>query len=605
VEAAGSPSLSRISATTPSPTPSSAGRPRERCVKIDCRDKREKLREVIKERDTLKQTLIDERKTAYTNYVEGMGRAHFDAMMGRVRAEHDADVKDLKKHNASYLKKSKKLGEERKVLLDELAEVMGLYTISEQTIAATARREALDMRARGREERQLEAAAADVKHQMETARVRSELEIEEAGRQASVAEERAIAAECQAATARRDADAEREAARLAMEDADLSNYQTKLLQRQIDRAKSKADKIELQLQQLAPTIQHLSANRSADEWQALHADAKRKAEQRERDTLRRTLSATAWRPACLADVLDELGILTQLFNTRQGWRIYFGKVKVLHTKLEKDDFGIRFGLFLHIELRIPLAKIQLCVEAACKEYHRNLNRFSKKPWLSNPYNKSMILYTPRIVPARTKLEPVIKELAATLGVQSTENGLLAFRSIDVILQEIVARDMGKLKMPTLPEFYGGLKLPIIISRDATGKGRRAPCSSPLALSVCPGPPSPARPCTSYASASAVMIALARGVCLAPTCPPSTPWSPPPQRVRPRRSRWKGSSEKSWWIPTSPTTCLLSAMESILPTQDGAAARAMRRCGRSPPSPPPYPRCARSSAARGRRHAAGS
>ena len=351
MEAAGSPSLSRISATTPSPTPSSGGRPRENCRKLDCLDKAEQLREVIKERDTLKQTLITERKTAYKNYTEGVGRAHFDAMMGGVRDEHDADVKKLKENNSSYLAKSKMLGKERKVLLDELAEVMGLYTISEQTIAATARREALDMRARGREERQLEAAAADVKHQMETARVRSELEIEEAGRQASVAEERAIAAECQAATARRDADAEREAARLAMEDADLSNYQTKLLQRQIDRAKSKADKLELQLQQLAPTIQHLSANRSADEWQALDADAKRKAEQRERDTLRRTLSATAWRPACLADVLDELGILTQLFDTRQGWRIYFGKVKVLHTKLEKDDFGIRFGLFLHIELR--------------------------------------------------------------------------------------------------------------------------------------------------------------------------------------------------------------------------------------------------------------
>ena len=38
------------------------------------------------------------------------------------------------------------------------------------------------------------------------------------------------------------------------------------------------------------------------------------------------------------------------------------------------------------------------------------------------------------------------------------------------MQEILSRDAGKLKMPTLPEFYRGLQLPIIISRDATGKG---------------------------------------------------------------------------------------------------------------------------------------
>jgi hypothetical protein len=78
--------------------------------------------------------------------------------------------------------------------------------------------------------------------------------------------------------------------------------------------------------------------------------------------------------------------------------------------------------------------------------------------------------TPRIIPARTKLEPVIKQIAESLGVQTGENGLVAFRSFYVVVQEILSRDAGKLTMPTLPEFYGGLKLPIIISRDATGKG---------------------------------------------------------------------------------------------------------------------------------------
>ena len=78
--------------------------------------------------------------------------------------------------------------------------------------------------------------------------------------------------------------------------------------------------------------------------------------------------------------------------------------------------------------------------------------------------------TPRIVPSRTKLEPVIKEIAKSLGVIPGENGLLTFRSFDVVIQELLSRDTSKLKMPSLPEFYGGLRLPIVISRDATGKG---------------------------------------------------------------------------------------------------------------------------------------
>ena len=42
--------------------------------------------------------------------------------------------------------------------------------------------------------------------------------------------------------------------------------------------------------------------------------------------------------------------------------------------------------------------------------------------------------------------------------------------MQAVVQELLARDTGKMKMPSLPEFYGGLNLPIIISRDATGKG---------------------------------------------------------------------------------------------------------------------------------------
>ena len=202
-----------------------------------------------------------------------------------------------------------------------------------------------------------------------------------------------------------------------------------------------------------------------------------------------------------------------------GFSIFFAAVKLLHTKLETDDFGVKFGLFLHFEMRLTLPKIQQIVEAACKTFHVGINRYKKKSWLSNPHNKSMVLYTPRIVPSRTKLEPVIKALAATLGVDCNENGLLAFRTLDVVLQEVLSRDTGKLTMPTLDKFYNGLRLPIIISRDATGKGSLQFTTPPP--SAFRGPPSRRTCSISSASATAATTAAARVDSWAPTSRSST------------------------------------------------------------------------------------
>ena len=80
---------------------------------------------------------------------------------------------------------------------------------------------------------------------------------------------------------------------------------------------------------------------------------------------------------------------------------------------------------------------------------------------------------PRIAPSRTKLQPVVARIEKELGVQSSENGKLAFKSFTVVVQELLARDTGTLRMPPLSAFAGGqLKLPIVISFDATGFGKR-------------------------------------------------------------------------------------------------------------------------------------
>ena len=238
-----------------------------------------------------------------------------------------------------------------------------------------------------------------------------------------------------------------------------------LLQRQVLRAQRKSTELGQRLHAFTPP-----AARNANEWFALQGDALRKAAERERNGLRSFLKPHPWRLMDLAAVLDELGLLEQLFDTAQGWRIYMARVRKLHTKLEQEDFGIRFGLFIHFELKLTLPKIQLLAEAACKKYQRKIDRYRKSDWLNNPHYKRDFLSTPRIVPTSYKLKPIIAAIGKALGVIPGVDGLLAFRSIEVVVQELMARNAGTLKMPTLPEFYGGLRLPIIISRDATGKG---------------------------------------------------------------------------------------------------------------------------------------
>ena len=363
------------------------------------------------------------------------------------------------------------------MLLDEIAQLKGEVLVSRAELARHARREEVDARVRRRDQQKLESEVKRLESEMEDVKCEAVLRVAEAERateRAAVAlhetvliqEELVEEAEIEALEAREEALDERQAAREAAAELETEKYQNMLLARQVARAKFKASQLEMQVKEMSPVAHGCSA----DEWVSLRAAAQRKRAWRDRHALRAFLQSHPWRAEDLAVVLDEMGLLMLLFNTKEGWRIYFGKVHCLHLKLEREDFGIRFGLFLHYEMKLTLTKIQRLVEAGCKEYNVGIDRYKKKPWLVNPFNTNEKLMTPRICPARTKLEPVTKELAKNLGVEWSENGLLAFRGIEIVMQELLSRDTGKLNMPALPEFYGALRLPIIISRDATGKG---------------------------------------------------------------------------------------------------------------------------------------
>ena len=107
----------------------------------------------------------------------------------------------------------------------------------------------------------------------------------------------------------------------------------------------------------------------------------------------------------------------------------------------------------------------------CKTYDRAADRYTSRVLLHHPYLKKRVIKVPRIAPPMHKLAELKGKIEATLGVESAENGRLAFRSFDVVLQQLLAQDPGTQQMPALPFFLGGAaKLPIVISYDCTGFG---------------------------------------------------------------------------------------------------------------------------------------
>jgi hypothetical protein len=144
----------------------------------------------------------------------------------------------------------------------------------------------------------------------------------------------------------------------------------------VERAKDKASKLQAKLKELAP----VAAGRSTEEWASMRRDAQRKASQRDREALSSFLWPHPWRAADVAHVLSESGLLEGVIDSKEGMRIVFAIVKKLHTRLEQEDFGLRFGLFLHFEMKLTLAhssRTQLRTRARSTHAPRTATRRSR------------------------------------------------------------------------------------------------------------------------------------------------------------------------------------------------------------------------------------
>jgi len=246
-------------------------------------------------------------------------------------------------------------------------------------------------------------------------------------------------------------------------------YEVMLAQRQASRAKVRADHLKRRLGKcIAP-----HEDRTADEWAKLSSEAQRKAITRRRSYLKGIFSSHEWSMADVAHVLADLGRLDDLFNTSEVFGKHFKAVGALVERMEQEQFGISFGLYLHCDLHMTHDKILQLVQAGSQKYNKQADRYKPAPLLYNPHRKGDVINVPRIAPPRSRLEPVIRDIEKRTGVQSAEDGRLAFLSYETVVQELIAKECGMRGMPKLEYFHGGkFKLPIVLQWDGTGYGKQ-------------------------------------------------------------------------------------------------------------------------------------
>ena len=101
---------------------------------------------------------------------------------------------------------------------------------------------------------------------------------------------------------------------------------------------------------------------------------------------------------------------------------YVKRTRKLVEEMSSSIFGIGFGLFLHYDMHLTLPKI-LQLNQATMQYEKGLDLFRRKVVLRNPFVNKDIVKVMRLAPPRCQLEPRIREIETTIGVEPADNGI--------------------------------------------------------------------------------------------------------------------------------------------------------------------------------------
>ena len=102
-----------------------------------------------------------------------------------------------------------------------------------------------------------------------------------------------------------------------------------------------------------------------------------------------------------------------------------------------------YALFLHFEMHQTFAKMLQASQMACctftkKESVNNNGTYVRKALLHHRFLKGVVIKVPRLSPPRSRVEPEVKRIRELIGVESAEDGRLAFRSWTTVVQELLS-----------------------------------------------------------------------------------------------------------------------------------------------------------------------
>jgi hypothetical protein len=469
-----------------------------RCRTAGCQLQREGLKAEVAE---LTKSLAEERRTR-AEHVKGLVRA---ASLDAGALQQQLETAELERADATYRAKSfakaarglasasvkqtqliAELKAQSAALQAELAERSSEHLGLLDELARSARHAAEsfehERKELQREGRRLVKAAAKADGRAADAAAKTEAVAAKAAAAAAAAATKATAAATAAAervrASKEDAVAARaeavrarseamdEAAAEAVTASEEHGWAMHLLERRRARAEVRADS-------LREEVPRVPLDRTPEEWAALGNKAEASALRRERLALRAFLDSHTWRATDLAAVLDDAGMLGDIFDSKEGTRIYMGRVGQLLDEMERRDFGESFALFLHFEMQLTLDKIHRIMQAACKTFSPTTNRYKAKVLFYDKYRKDKYLKVPRLSPPRHKIDVILQRIYKELNTEVAEDGRIAYRSLTIVMQELLMQDPGGHDMPLLDAFLSGdLTLPIVISWDATGFGQQ-------------------------------------------------------------------------------------------------------------------------------------
>ena len=173
----------------------------------------------------------------------------------------------------------------------------------------------------------------------------------------------------------------------------------------------------------------------------------------------------------LAKALFKTGLLDAMWGSRWMDIVFIAAVEELHAEMERDIFGVRFGLYLHLEMHLTLPQIVEMSLVTSKVW--NGKRYGGRYVYESPGSSSreLKLRPIRITPTRCELEAELLERKAGTNLEMSEDGRVTSRPFLPQVGCLLAEDCGKNGMPPLSDFIDGSSvLDIKLSADATGFG---------------------------------------------------------------------------------------------------------------------------------------